>query len=101
MHARELVELAAIVSAHGPVLVRGVERLSEQGMEEYWTASKIRLDRWGHCLRDFSVKASNPQWHKAQWPHILSVLEENHHRRDSHPSVDGSSVRPRSAARFG
>lgn len=76
MHSRELAELAAIVSAHGPVLIRGVERLSAGGMEEYWTASKIRLDRWGHCLRDFIAKANDSQWHKAQWPHVRGVLEE-------------------------
>jgi hypothetical protein len=76
MHTRELVELAAIVSAHGPVLVKGVERISAGGMEQYWTASKIRLDRWGHCLRDFIAKGNNAQWRKAQWPHIQSVLEE-------------------------
>jgi len=76
MHSRELVELAAIVSAHGPVLIRGVERLSAGGMEEYWTASKIRLDRWGHCLREFNVKANDAQWRKIQWPFIRSVLEE-------------------------
>jgi hypothetical protein len=76
MHARELVELSAIVSAHGPVLVRGVERISSSGMEEYWTASKIRLDRWGFCLREFMAKANDSKWLKAQWPHICGVLEE-------------------------
>ena len=76
MHARELVELSAIVSAHGPVLVRGVERISASGMEEYWTASKIRLDRWGFCLREFMAKANDAKWIKAQWPHICGVLEE-------------------------
>jgi hypothetical protein len=76
MHSRELVELAAIVSAHGPVLVRGVERLSSSGMEEYWTASKIRLDRWSHCLRAFIAKANDGNWHNAHWQHVVSVLEE-------------------------
>ena len=64
MHARELVELSAIVSAHGPVLVRGVERISASGMEEYWTASKIRMDRWGFCLREFMAKANDARWLK-------------------------------------
>jgi hypothetical protein len=76
MHARELVELAAIVSAHGPVLVRGTERLPAAGMEDYWTASKIRQDRWGHCLREFISKANDAAWHKTQWPRVRSVLEE-------------------------
>ncbi|MGD0516680.1 MAG: hypothetical protein ABSA26_04025 [Thermoguttaceae bacterium] len=76
MHARELVELSAIVSAHGPVLVRGAERLSAAGMEEYWMASKIRLDRWGFCLREFIAKAADAKWHKTQWPQVRGTLEE-------------------------
>jgi hypothetical protein len=76
MHARELVELSAIVSAHGPVLVRGAERLSVAGMEEYWTASKIRLDRWGFCLREFIAKAHDREWRKEQWRHVRGTLEE-------------------------
>jgi hypothetical protein len=76
MHARELVELAAIVSAQGPVLIRGVQKLSDTGMEEYWTASKIRLDRWSHSIRTFAGKAGDAQWHKQQWPDVRGVLEE-------------------------
>ncbi len=76
MHARELVELAAIVSAHGPLLVEGVERLSPSSLEEYWTASKIRFDRWGHSLRTFIAQADDSQWHKAHWPYMSGVLEE-------------------------
>jgi hypothetical protein len=75
MHSRELVELAAIVSAHGPVFVRGAERLSATGMEEYWTASKIRMDRWGHALRDFVATADNAKC-RQQWKQILGTLEE-------------------------
>src|SRR3989304_254786 len=76
MHSPALVELAAIVSAHGPVLIRGVERLSQSGLEQYWTASKIRFDRWGHCLRTFTAKANDAQWHKEHWPYVRGVLEE-------------------------
>ncbi|MGD0383517.1 MAG: hypothetical protein ABSA77_08360 [Thermoguttaceae bacterium] len=76
MHTRELVELSAIISAHGPVLVRGAERLSAAGMEEYWTASKIRLDRWGFCLREFIAKAADAKWHKTQWHQVRGTLEE-------------------------
>jgi hypothetical protein len=76
MHSRELIELAAIVSAHGPQLVRGVQRVSPSGLEQYWIASKIRFDRWGHCLKEFIAKANDYQWHKAHWPYMLGVLEE-------------------------
>ncbi|MDZ7619241.1 MAG: hypothetical protein U1E05_19760 [Patescibacteria group bacterium] len=56
MHARELVELAAIISAHGPVLVRGRDRVSECGIEQYWVASKCRLDRWSRALKSLDVR---------------------------------------------
>ena len=54
MHARELIELAALVSAHGPVLVQSGERISSEGVEQYWTTSKVRLDRWGRSLKEFA-----------------------------------------------
>ncbi len=57
-------------------MIRGVERISESGMEEYWTASKIRLDRWGFCLREFMAKANDVKWLGTRWPHIRGVLEE-------------------------
>ena len=76
MHARELVELAAIVSAHGPVLVRGIQQLSTSGVEQYWTASKCRLDRWARSLRSFAAEAADPQARRVQWPFFRGVLEE-------------------------
>ncbi len=78
MHARELVELAAIVSAHGPVLVRGTERLSASAIESYWTTSKCRLDRWGQSLKSFSSEPNiaDPAWQQVHWPAARSVLEE-------------------------
>ncbi len=78
MHARELVELAAIVSAHGPVLIRGTRQLSATSIEQYWTASKCRLDRWSRSLKGFSTYAeeAGDRRRQAQWPLVRSVLEE-------------------------
>ena len=78
MHARELVELAAIVSAHGPVLVRGAERLSATGIEQYWVTSKCRLDRWGRSLKAFADETADADQTRRQvyWPRIQGVLEE-------------------------
>lgn len=50
MQANELMELAAIAAAHGPVLVEGPSHLTAQSLEEYWTTAKIRLDRWTRTL---------------------------------------------------
>jgi hypothetical protein len=61
MHTRELIDLAAIVSIHGPVLVRDAGVISDTSIEDYWTASKCRLDRWGRALKSLSVKLANAQ----------------------------------------
>lgn len=78
MHARELVELAAILSAQGPVLVRNSRRLPSGGLQQYWTASKCRLDRWARSLKSFTSDAwhGDPTAVRVQWPFVRSVLEE-------------------------
>jgi len=77
MHARELIELAALVAAHGPVLIRGGERISSGGIEQYWTSSKVRLDRWAWSLKDFTRKKSVGARHRElQWSRVRGVLEE-------------------------
>jgi len=53
MQARELIELAAIVSAHGPALVHSFSQLSATALEQYWTASKCRIDRWHRSIKAF------------------------------------------------
>ena len=78
MHARDLVELAAIISAHGPVLILGTRQLSPSSIEQYWVASKCRLDRWGRSLKRFVSHGTDadPQWCRAKWPYVRGVLEE-------------------------
>ena len=52
MHSRELVELAALASAHGLVLIRGGDAsLPIEGLGQYWSASKCRQDRWRRALK--------------------------------------------------
>ena len=57
MHARELVELSALVAAHGPLLIGQEASLPPHGIEQYWVASKSRLDRWNRTLKGLTVKA--------------------------------------------
>jgi hypothetical protein len=78
MHARELVELAGILSAHGPMLVGHTQRLSESGIQQYWTTSKCRLDRWTRSLRSFhqQARSSSAAMLRVQWPWVRSLLEE-------------------------
>ncbi len=58
MHARELVELAALVSVNGPLLIRQNVPIPNASVEQYWTASKSRLDRWARALKQLNSAAS-------------------------------------------
>ena len=77
MHARELIELAALVSAHGPILVRGDQQIPLGGIEQYWTTSKVRLDHWTRSLKEFArqVDANAPS-RERKWSEVRGVLEE-------------------------
>jgi hypothetical protein len=62
MHARELVDLACVLSAHGSVVIRQAGPFARSGLEEYWIASKCRLDRWSHRLsRPSPSQAGGPR----------------------------------------
>ncbi|MHC4400170.1 MAG: hypothetical protein ACYTG0_10865 [Planctomycetota bacterium] len=78
MHARELIELAALVSVHGPVLVVGEGRVSTSALEQYWTASKSRLDRWGRALKQVSQRAARGELRLGapRLANLRAVLEE-------------------------
>jgi hypothetical protein len=75
MHARELIELAALVSAHGPVLVQSDAQINARGIEQYWTSSKIRLDHWTRTLKDLGRPAGGRHIER-QWLEARGVLEE-------------------------
>ncbi len=78
MHARELAELAALISTHGPVFVRSGLPIPERNIEEYWVASKCRLDRWGRTLKQISTRAvqEGPLSTVAQEASVRGVVEE-------------------------
>jgi len=76
MHSRELVEVAAMVAAHGSVLVEGPSRISASALEQYWTASKCRLDRWLRSMKRFVASSSEPSELAAVQAEIGPVVEE-------------------------
>src|SRR5262245_46816599 len=79
MHARELAELAALVAVHAPTLVQSAGRVPPGINEQYWAASKCRLDRWGRTLRQLTAAAVEPQlpptlsWQRVR-PHLEEIL---------------------------
>jgi hypothetical protein len=52
MHARELVEIAALVCLQGAELSAVTTDLGETALSEYWVASRCRLNEWGRRLRN-------------------------------------------------
>jgi len=77
MHVRRLIDLAGILSSHGQVLVCCDERLSESSIEQYWTTSKVRLDRWAWNLKKVSQRPeSDAEQRRNKWSTTRSVLEE-------------------------
>jgi hypothetical protein len=71
MHARDLVQLAALAATHAKVLVRGPDSVPNSSLEQYWVASKTRLDRWARALKRIGVSSPGPEG-----PMIRGLLEE-------------------------
>ncbi|MBI1900800.1 MAG: hypothetical protein HYS13_06775 [Planctomycetia bacterium] len=78
MHASQLVELAAYVSAHGPVLLGGQAAVSSKLLQDYWTVSKLRLDAWSRELKTYETT-----WHEtpaqkqaARFRSLRTIIEE-------------------------
>lgn len=77
MHPRETAELAAWVAIHSSVLVQGAGRVPQPASEQYWSASKCRLDRWRRLLRQLVAAADQPQRPATlSWPRVRPALEE-------------------------
>lgn len=77
MHASELIELAALVAVHAPALVRSRAAIQQRSHEQYWTASKCRLDRWMRGLKHFSIQvAGKPPSHAPEDSPLRGLVEE-------------------------
>jgi len=78
MHARELAQLATVVATHAPVLYRTNGKLSATSLDQYWTASKCRLDRWAKSLKTHStvIEGASPRKQASHWATVRPFLEE-------------------------
>jgi len=72
MHARELLELAALVAEHGCVLIGGSGPIPARSIEAYWSASRCRVDRWQREIKR-SAAQSPAETAKPACPHNTSV----------------------------
>lgn len=78
MHAAELVELAALVAAHGPALLSADARIESRRLDDYWMASKCRIDRWLRALGDFRRLAQQTARRPSldDWRRLAPLAEE-------------------------
>ncbi len=78
MQSSALVELAAIVAHHGPCLIEGTTSIPAKNLNQYWTASKCRLDRWTTTLNQHSaiLRGASPVEARQHWDALSPVLEE-------------------------
>ena len=77
MHACDLVQLAALVAAHGRAFAAGAGRVSSAALDDYWAASKCRLERWSRSLKSFTTAVHHSRADAlAQWPLVRPVIEE-------------------------
>ncbi len=74
LNARDLVELAALISHHGPVIIAGRFELSGESLEQYWVASKCRLDRWLRALQPRIVEPGGSQNRAATLPGVIEEI---------------------------
>jgi hypothetical protein len=51
MHARDLIEIAALVAYHGPQVIAGARTLAPSPLEQYWAVSKCRFENWNRTLK--------------------------------------------------
>ncbi len=73
-----MVELAALVATHSRALISRQSYLSRASLEDYWTASRCRLDSWGRDLRRYALSSDKlgEDWARDCWPKVLPVLQE-------------------------
>src|SRR6185436_8654299 len=77
MHVRELAELAALTAIHARSIVCHPGGVPHTTSEQYWTASKCRLDRWFRLLKALATAAEDPRLLASlPWPRVRPALEE-------------------------
>ncbi|MFV1964491.1 MAG: hypothetical protein ACC628_03650 [Pirellulaceae bacterium] len=75
MHVRDLVDFAAIVATHGTPRARIAKPFPEQGMRQYWSASKCRIDRWSRAIAEYSERGEADSRRRG-WRMLRPVFEE-------------------------
>lgn len=73
MNAREILELAALASCHGPVLFAPCRPVPADSLHRYWAASKCRMDRWHRAIK---TAGRGPTRTASKHGSLYAVVEE-------------------------
>ena len=76
MHASQLAEIGSWVAIHSSNLIYGQQDQPMLVASNYWTSSKIRLQRWVTALKMFEQDIQHPQHGHDPWPALEIVVHE-------------------------
>lgn len=78
MHVAQIAELAAVLAHHGPALLYRHSSIPPEAINQYWSASRLRLDLWHQTLARFQHTLSSGDHYRMRcwWQDHMGVLEE-------------------------
>ena len=76
MHANQLAEIGSWVAIHSANLVFGEGEQPTLAATTYWSASKVRLQRWVTALKMFDQDMRDPDSSHDPWPALEIVVQE-------------------------
>lgn len=76
MHASQLAEIGSWIAVHCGNLAYGQKTQSLTASNEYWSASKCRLQRWITALKMFEKDLAQPSKDHDPWPALELVVQE-------------------------
>jgi hypothetical protein len=76
MHASQLAEIGSWVAIQSSNLIYGQQDQPMLAATNYWTSSKIRLQRWVTALKMFEQDVQHPQLGHDPWPALEIVVHE-------------------------
>lgn len=78
MNNRQIVEIAALISAHSQTVIGGETQLPPGALEKFWDRSQRRLKLWLSGLMRYQrqIAVISPEDHTQLWNDLTPVLEE-------------------------
>jgi hypothetical protein len=76
MHARDLVDVAALVALNGPALAHSGRVPQVAYLEQYWATSKNRFDSWNRVMKTCGVLGNDGDDGIDEWLQLRATLDE-------------------------